>query len=290
MELPSLSGTNVAQTGRRKHSGAEYSIGESSISSNSAPTLSHHSAPNSSQLNSATVTDTVAAMTSHDSSQDSASSADHQKSDLPSVAEYSHSFEIRKPFSLPMPDVTVSFEKLLSTVWIKELKEILSKFLTNSHKSITVLVADHTFRAALVNWIITATVVVQPPVSNILVFSLDEYLYELLKSRRISCIHVDPTTIINPSFDFTDYQNVMKIKAVTIQMTVTRFINHWGFNIFLCDINALIMQNPQTIYQQYGEADIIGSCGLFPEKNRERWGFTVSMGIIWIRSSPQTGE
>ena len=288
VERPSLS-ANSTQTGHRKQSGAKHSLaGESLVTKNSwsAP---NHSAPHLNQ-NSATDADAIPAMRSL---QDSASFAHHQNSDQysPSVEQYHHSFEIREPFSLPMSNITVSIRKLLSTMWMKELKDILSKFPTKSCKPITILMSDHTYRAALVNWIIAATVVAQPPVSNVLVLCLDKYLYELLKSKRISCIHVDPTVIINPSFNFTRYKTpVTKAKAVTIRMTITRLLNHWGFNVILYDIDALIMRSPQRIYQQYSEADIIGSYGYAPRWIKNIWGFTVCSGVFWIRSSPQTGE
>ena len=230
-------------------------------------------------------------MRSFISSQDPAPFTHHRSSDhnLLSVHWYNRSFEIRKPFGLPMPNFTVSVEELLSTIWMSELKEILSNWPTKSCNPITLLIADHKYRAALVNWMVTSSVVVQPPVNNILVLSLDKYLYELLKYRRISCIHIDPTTIMVPKFKHRPTP-IPKAHAMIIEMTVMRFINHWGFDIDFYDVDALIMRSPLTIYQRYSGADIIISTGFHPHWIERIWGFTVCTGVILIRSSPQTGE
>ena len=190
-----------------------------------------------------------------------------------------------------MPASTMSTEELLTTVWMKELKEILTKFPTKSCEPIALLSADYTYRNVLLNWLISATVVLKPPVNNILVLTLDKYLYEMLKTRRIPSIHVDPTTILNPSYSHKKSKPpLIKCQIMISRVTVTRFLNHWGFNVITYDIDAIIMQNPQMIYEEYSEEDIIGSYGTSPKWLYKKWGFTLCGGVILIRSSPRTGE
>ena len=160
-----------------------------------------------------------------------------------------------------------------------------------SHEPIALLTADHSYRAVLVNWLITATVVVQPPVRNILVLSLDKYLYEMLKARRIPCIHVDPSTVLNPAIYLKKRGSpLVKFQLMIIRMTVLRLLNHWRFDVILYDIDALLMQNPHKIYQHYSGAHIIGSHGNFPVWIKKEWGLTLCTGLLLIRSSPKTGE
>lgn len=207
-----------------------------------------------------------------------------------SVRQYNHSFKIRESFSLPVPAATLPIQELLSTVWMKELKDFLTKLPAGSHEPIALLTADYTYRAVLVNWLITATVVVQPPVENILVISLNKSLHETLKARRIPCIYVDPTSILNPSFDLPTRRSLVKSQIMVTRMTVMRFINHWGFDFVLYDIDALIIRNPSTLYQQYSSADIIGSRGTYPLKVERVTGVSLCTGVLLIRSSPQTGK
>lgn len=205
---------------------------------------------------------------------------------LPS-RQYNHSFETHHPFSLPQPAATMSVQELLGTVWMKELKQFLTR-VPKSHKPIALITSDYTLRGVLLNWLIAAVTVVRPPVSNILVLSLDKSLYELLNIREIPCIHIAPTSFLKPTTILE--KHVAFSQAMIIRLTVMRFLNHWGFNVVNYDTDAVIMRNPYLIYQRYSEADIIGSYGLFPTWIRQIWGLTLCMGVIVIRSSPQTGE
>lgn len=205
---------------------------------------------------------------------------------LPS-RRYNHSFDIHQPFSLPQPVATMTVEELLDTVWMKELKQFLTR-VPKSRKPVALVTSDHALRGVLLNWLIAAVAVVRPPVSSILVLSLDKSLYELLNARGIPCIHVASTSFLKPTMKLE--KHVPFSQAMIIRLTVMRLLNHWGFNVVNYDTDAVIMRNPYLIYQRHSQADIIGSHGLFPTWIRQSWGLTLCIGVTVVRSSPRTGE
>ena len=204
-----------------------------------------------------------------------------------STPYYNGSFKIYQPFSLPQPVATKSVQDLLETTWMRELKDFLTKVPT-SPDPIALVSSDYTFRGVLLNWLVTATIIVQPPISNILVISLDESTYELLKVKGIPCIYTAPASFLKPT-TLLD-QHTAFSQVMIIRLTVMRIINHWGFDIANYDIDALVRRNPLPLYQKYSGADIIGSHGSFPKEIRQYWGVTVCMGVIMIRNSPRTGK
>ena len=194
-------------------------------------------------------------------------------------------FLIKQPFSLPVPFATKPIKELLQTEWVKELQAFLT---TVTAGPITIVSSDYNYRDVLLNWLISATIKVKTPPSNILVLSLDESLYRLLQAREIPCIHIAPASLI--AVKITGGHAGFRQVHIT-RLTVMRLINHWGYDVANYDTDAIILKNLEPlIYRFSKDVDLIGSYGAFPQLLRNKWGgVAVCIGVVILRSSPQTG-
>ena len=103
-------------------------------------------------------------------------------------------FAIRPPFSLPTPRATLPLSELLACPWVGQLKSLLS--LLHPSLPISLVSSDHTYREVLLNWLIAAEVKVHPPLSNVLVLSLDASLHKLLRERGVASVHIPPSCLL----------------------------------------------------------------------------------------------
>ena len=51
-----------------------------------------------------------------------------------------------------------------------------------------------------------------------------------------------------------------------------------------------MLKNPNAIYEEFKDSDIIAGRGLFPEPLSRKWGATISGGVFMIRSTPKSGN
>ena len=200
------------------------------------------------------------------------------------------SFEIRQPFSLPVPFATLPLEQILHTEWLQALKDFLHTLKPDSGP-VTIVSSDYKYSEVLLNWLISALVRVDRPLSNVLVLSLDSSLQALLQRRGFACIHVPPESLVRPALIAKLKYHVAFTQVHILRLTVMRFINHWGFDAANYDTDAIIMKNPEPLYyHQHKSSDFIGSYGHFPQEMQREWGIAVCIGVMMIKSSKQTGN
>ena len=188
-------------------------------------------------------------------------------------------------FSLPCPrDVYKPVSEVMQAEWVDPLLTILDKFSKRS-KQVTLVVANHAYQDVLLNWLISAVVVAKPPIQNILVVALDKQLYELLQKRQVSSIFVPSYSILNTKHRFSRYFEIIMM----IRLGFMRLINRLGFDCAMYDIDAVILKNPQPLYERY-KSDIIGSRGELPKQLMRKWKVTICIGAMFIRSNTRTGR
>ncbi len=195
-------------------------------------------------------------------------------------------FRIREPCSLPQKYASKPLGVLLCHPWMQELKDFLGGL---NSTLVSLVSSDYNYREVLLNWLISAMVKVSPPLSNVLVLSLDESLYKLLSSRGIACIHIPPESLIrvrlNSSLKRTGFRQVH-----IMRLTVMRLINHWGYDVANYDTDAIILKNPEPLYDRYADVDFIGSYGNFPQELASKWGIAVCIGVVLVRGTQQSGK
>ena len=72
---------------------------------------------------------------------------------------------------------------------------------------------------------------------------------------------------------------------------MSRLVNYWGYSLATYDTDALILKNPQAVYDAHKEVTVIaGSANVGPTWAVKKWGFAVCPGAMLIRSGHATGN
>lgn len=184
--------------------------------------------------------------------------------------------------SLPFPDVTAP---VVRTRWVRELQEFLQSE-ASKNVPVAAVAANYVYRDVLVNWLIASKLRVRigDPIENILVISLDSSLHDFIQARGFKSIYVSINDTVKDE-SIREYQ-----KLLITRVTVLRAINYMGFDVVHYDIDAIVLRNPLGLFEQFWDSDVIGSTGTYPRDLGGVWGFTICMGVILFRSTPQTGK
>ena len=189
----------------------------------------------------------------------------------------------QEAFSLPCNDVFRPVSYVMNSEWVRELKRYLA---ASTSQQVTVVVANDNYEEILVNWL-AAAVLLQPPLQNIIVIAMDKELHAFLQSKEINSVHVPTDSIFDPNNKFTKaFSPVMMLR-----LSIMRIINYLGYHVAMYDADAIILRNPQRLYDSHSNADIISSSGEFPQFLLEWWNVnsTLCIGAVLIRSSERTG-
>ena len=181
---------------------------------------------------------------------------------------------------MPFRKQTLPAEEILRQNWTNQIQD----FLRSCSKSspVTVVAANYPYRDVVINWLIAARVKVEPPLENILVISFDSPLHELLQRVGIKSVGVFLDSLFIGNFGVYN-------KLLMARITILRLINYWGYDVAHYDTDAIILKNPLSLYNKHADSDVVGSTGTFPKELGKKWGFTLCMGAILFRSTPQTG-
>ena len=200
-------------------------------------------------------------------------------------AEQPHAFEIKEDFTLPMKDYTWPIDKLISKQFMIHLKHFLHKKPTGS--LISMATSDSSYEDVLFNWLISATVNTNPPLSHILIISLDKPLHDALVKHGFDSIYIYYQDLLLPKL--WEMRRLSLSASVISRFTIMRVINHWGFDVANYDTDAIILKNPEQLYSNYKKSDMIGSRGTFPELAFQIFGLTLCVGTFVIKSTPNIG-
>ena len=183
----------------------------------------------------------------------------------------------------PLPDIVVTPEAILETQWAPELWRHLSELDT---KYVSLCIGNSAYKENIVNWLIAALVITQPPLENVLVISLDTELHEFLQQHDINSVYVDLLTIVR-----SDVGLAKKLTNFWLtRLVLFRLINHWGYTVATYDSDAIPVKNPQTLFAKFEDSDLVGSRGTTPIHLREKWkSATMCMGMTLLKASKATG-
>ena len=198
------------------------------------------------------------------------------------IKEGSNRMTMSPALTLPFPSSTIPAVNLLQQQWVDDLWHILSEIRIES-SPIHILAGNSVYRELLLNWLIMAKVIVTPPLSNIIILSIDKALCDLLSKRNISCLFVDRKAYLR--------QNIQQSfhLILILRLTVIRLLNYWGYDAANIDADAIILKNPEPLYEKYKESDMVAGRGTYPPPLGRVWGATICAGTFMIRSTPNTG-
>ena len=192
-------------------------------------------------------------------------------------------FEVAADFKFPHTVMYRPVDVVLKTGWVMKLKRYLSS--VNRSRQVILTEATYDFIKNLLNWLISAAIVSEVPLQYILVLCFDQQTHDLLAERNINSLYIP-------------YNSVMKNSKLEIgniwmsRLAVIRLLSHWGYDVQHYDSDAVLLKNPQSLFQRFPSSDIVASWGDYPDELGKNgpWGTTLCMGAVLIRSSPRTGE
>ena len=185
---------------------------------------------------------------------------------------------------LPVPYATLQANELLQQQWVRDLRQILLKIPQESFP-IKLVTSNYRYRDMLLNWLLAAKVRVSPPVANVVILSLDQPLQQLLIKKEIPCIYINPDNFIANDLDLKPSRDIF-----VIRLTVVRLLNYMGYDAASFDADAIILKNPEVLFQECNDSDMVASYGIFPAWINAKWGATICGGMFMIRSTKHSGE
>jgi hypothetical protein len=202
------------------------------------------------------------------------------------VKNNSRSFNIAKNFTFPhfksiLRDNTVMAE----TPWINELAKIMSNI---NEKTIFAITVNQGYKDTLLNWLISAVFKGGLSLDKILVISLDQSIQEFLQGHGITCIYIPVKSLFSSLIShywIEEYGLVMFTR-----ISVVRLLNHWGYSVVIIDTDALVLHDPQPLFDEYPSSSIVASSGTQPRTLFGIWNTTACNGLILLRSNPEIGN
>lgn len=191
-------------------------------------------------------------------------------------------FTIKPGFNFPHPQAFLPTWNILGSGWVQDMKAYLLSI--HPARSLTITVATSKFIPNLLNWLIAAHLLVDPPLQHILVVAFEENVYTIMKARKFPCIYVPFSSVM---------KGVRKgvSRVWMTRLAVIRLLNHWGYDVQQFDNDAVLLRHPDPLFEAYSDCDIIGARGILPyELGRGPWGFTLCMGAAKLRATEKMGR
>ena len=182
-------------------------------------------------------------------------------------------------------------KKIVESKWLDNLISFVQAARPNT--PITLVASTSNHLSLLLNWLILAQLRLEHPLQNVLVIFLESSPYKLLQEKHIPSLYIPLSDLykIDGKHIKGARPGRMGLAQVDIvRTTVMRIINHWGYDVANFDTDALILKNPQPLYERYHKSHLIGTAADIPLILHSRWGFTVCMGAVMMRAAKQTGK
>ena len=196
---------------------------------------------------------------------------------------------IPKYDTMPLVKYIRSREELLSTEWVSLLYNFLRTLDRSVSPDVNLVFGDTSHIILLENWITAAVRKLKRPLHNVLILSLDYTLCKFLSLRKISlaCIPVIEESLIvaYPNGSDASWSSAMMIRQI-----VLRLINYWGYDVASYDSDAVLLHNPQVLYDSQPYVDVFSaSTRNFPVSLSKKWGFNLCGGTLMLRATPAVG-
>lgn len=139
----------------------------------------------------------------------------------------------------------------------------------------------------LLNWLISATLVAGISLDDIIVISMDEPIHRLLVERGVKSVLVTPVMLLS---ELIGHRLRVFNQVMMTRLAVIRLLNHWGFDVANYDTDAILLKDPQAVFDRNAQSGVIGTFGKFPQGLYKQWGIAVCTAVLVVRSTPQTGR
>ena len=189
------------------------------------------------------------------------------------------------PKTLPYVKYLKRKNDIQQALWITHLYQFLHNLNKSISPQVNMVFGDSDHMDLVLNWIIAAHVRLNPPLHNIMVLSLDQTLCDFLESKKlpVACIAVPPESFLE-STGSKSWELGVKSRFI-----VLRLINFWGYDVASYDSDAVLLRNPQPLYDSHPDVKLFAGSGTYPYTISRKWGFIFCAGVIFVRSHPSTG-
>ena len=202
------------------------------------------------------------------------------------VENSSQTFNIYKNFTFPhFKCILRDNRQMAGTPWINELAKIMSKI---KEKTIYAITVNQGYKDTLLNWLISAVFKGGLSLDKILVISLDQNIQKFLQEHGIACIYVPVKSLFNSLVSHYWIQEYGLVMFTRI--SVVRLLNHWGYSVVIIDTDALVLHDPQPLFDEYPSSSIVASSGTQPRTLYDVWNTTACNGMILLRSNQEIGK
>ena len=199
---------------------------------------------------------------------------------LPRVPDYD---------AMPFQKHLMSREELQKTEWVSTLHKFLQTLDKSVSPHVNLVFGDDDHRHLVLNWITAALMVLEPPLHNVMVLSLDHSLCDFLTTRKLplTCIAVPVESVL--ILNLRGKSNQWSL-GLMVRLPVLRLINYWGYDVAAYDSDAVLLRNPQVLFTERPNMDVFSAAGTFPHDVSKQWGFTLCAGTIILRATPAVGK
>ena len=192
-------------------------------------------------------------------------------------------FKIVQPFTFPQPSFSLPANLLLRSRWVVDLQDYLR---ATQGRTISMVTATAEHTDVLLNWLIAASVKIAEPLQNIIVISMDARLHSILVTRGIDSLYIHKDMIVSPDADVPRAFSQVHV----VRLAVLRLMNHYGYDVINYDCDAIPLRNPQPIFDEYRDTDLIGTFGKGPDVLYKKWGVALNTGVMVMRANSKIGE
>jgi hypothetical protein len=207
-----------------------------------------------------------------------------EEAGLPEVrGEVGQDFRIFEPFNFPQPAFSLPASVLLQSRWVTDLQNYLR---TIQGRTVSVVTATIEHTDILLNWLIAAHVRIEDPLPNIMVISMDAKLHSILVSRGLNSLYVHKDMVVSPQVAVPRPFSQVHV----VRLAVVRLMNHYGYDVINYDCDAIPLRNPQPLFDEYIDTDLIGTFGKGPHVLYEKWGVTLNTGVMVMRATANMGK
>ena len=194
------------------------------------------------------------------------------------------------PADMPFPEDLKSREELQKSECVSKLYNFLLSLDKSVSPHVNMVFGDSQHTNVILNWIIAAMLRLEPPLHNVMVISLDHLLCDTLTAKKLplTCIAVSVECIFVSSIYIGSQLGWEK--RMMVRHPVLRLINYWGYDVATYDSDAVLLRNPQPLYDERPHVSVLASVTNWPPEQAREWGFVVCPGVLVLRSSPSIGK
>lgn len=188
--------------------------------------------------------------------------------------------EKRKFVSIDSAALSVAINKTTALRFAQRYASPISK---EGKPLITLVAADRTYKAAVLNWMLETE---EHGITNYGIICLDNDIQGFMRAIGRPCFGDEKFFTALHSEDVEDYEGRM-YRFWALRLQLVTLLTQSGIDVILTDADAIWVKNP---FDLTVEGDITASRGGYPQDLGHRWGATAMMGFVYFHGTPAVAQ